>query len=139
MKAFRCSRTGLLYPADYVEEWGRKYGIGLGPVPLSEAVVNDYHRKVVGKSDNAMHPLSVAAAQVDLCEVTPEEFEENRAILHIEDDGYRTRAPLMRAKQFQKSRQLADKHPSYVQWAKDHLKAIADKKAAAIKKIAAVK
>jgi len=139
MKAFRCSRTGLLYPEDYVEEWGRKYGIGLGSVPVSEALVNDYHRPPVGSSDTGMHALSVARAQVDLCEVTPAEFEENKAIVDAEDIGYRQRAPLMRAKQLIKSGDMMNKYPASVQWAKDHLKAIADEKAAAIKKIAAVK
>jgi len=136
MKAFRCSRTGLLFPADYVEEWGRKYGIGLGPIPVSEALVNDYHRPPVGNADNGMHALSVARAQVDLCEVTPEEFEDGKAIIDAEDMGYRKRAPLMRAKQLIKSGEMQNKYPAAVKWAEDHLKAIAAEKAAAIKKIA---
>jgi hypothetical protein len=87
MKAFRCSRTGLLYPSDYVEEWGRKYGIGLGPVPISEALVNDYHRDIAGD----MHGLSVARAQIDMVEVTEEEFIQNQAILDIDDPKYKVR------------------------------------------------
>jgi len=32
MKAFQCSHSGLLYPEDYIKEWGTKYGRGMGPV-----------------------------------------------------------------------------------------------------------
>ena len=118
MKAFRCSRTGLMYPPDYVENWGSKYGIGLGPVPISEALVNDYHRGPVGDSDSGMHPLSVSRAQVDLVDVSEEEFIENEAILDVDDVSMRRRAPLMRAKQLLKSNVMINKFPSAVAGAK---------------------
>lgn len=118
MKAFRCSRTGLMFPPDYVENWGSKYGIGLGPVPISEALVNDYHRAPVGESDTGMHALSVSRAQVDLVDVTEEEFVENEAILDIDDTGLRRRAPLMRAKQLMKSTVMMNKFPQSVEGAK---------------------
>lgn len=118
MKAFRCSRTGMMFPADYVENWGSKYGIGLGPVPISEALVNDYHRGPVGGSDSGMHPLSVSRAQVDLVDVKEEEFIENEAILDIEDPSMRRRAPLMRAKQLIKSSTMMNKFPQAVEGAK---------------------
>lgn len=118
MKAFRCSRTGLMFPPDYVENWGSKYGIGLGPVPISEALVNDYHRGPVGESDTGMHPLSVSRAQVDLVDVPEEEFIENEAILDIDDASMRRRAPLMRAKQLVKSNVMINKFPSAVAGAK---------------------
>jgi len=111
MKAFRCSRTGLLYPADYIEEWGRKYGVGLGPVPISEALVNDYHRDVVGEGDSAMHGLSVARAQVDCVEVTEEEFEKGKAVLAIDDEKMMERGRLMQDKQFLKSVKLQQRNP----------------------------
>lgn len=111
MKAFRCSRTGLLYPSDYVEEWGRKYGIGLGPVPISEALVNDYHRDIAGD----MHGLSVARAQIDMVEVTEEEFIQNQAILDIDDPKYKARSDIMRSKQLLKSSKMQNRFPSDVE------------------------
>ena len=125
MKAFRCSRTGLMFPADYVENWGSKYGIGLGSVPISEALVNDYHRGPVGDSDSGMHPLAVSRAQVDLVDVKEEEFIENEAILDIEDPSMRRRAPLMRAKQLVKSSAMMNKFPQAVSQAKDLLASFA--------------
>lgn len=121
MKAFRCSRTGLLFPADYVEEWGKKYGIGLGPVPVSEALVNDYHRAPVGEAETGMHALSVSRAQVDLVDVKEEEFIELEAILDIEDPSMKKRAPLMRAKQLMKSTVMMNKFPAAVTGAKELL------------------
>lgn len=41
VKAYRCNRTGLMFPADYVDQWGIKYGIGLGSKPVSEALTNN--------------------------------------------------------------------------------------------------
>lgn len=118
-RAFRCARTGLYYPADYIEEWGKKYGIGLGPVPVSEALVNDYHRPIVSdpkKSDSAstMHPLSVAAAQVDLVDVEEVEFNANTAILDIDDPGMNRRATLMRDKQLVKSQGMKSRFPDQI-------------------------
>jgi len=113
-KAFRCSRTGLLFPPDYMEEWGKKYGIGLGPVPISEALVNDYHRDPVGSTDTGMHGLSVCRSQVDLVDVSEEELITNSAILDIDDIGYRHRGPLMRAKQLKKSALMRDRYPSSI-------------------------
>lgn len=106
MRAFRCARTNLLYPEDFVEEWGRKYGIGLGPVPISEALVNDYHRKVVEDGEEPMHPLSVCRAQVDLVDVTPEEFAEREAVLAIDDPKLNRRSGIMRGRQIMKSHKL---------------------------------
>lgn len=127
MKAFRCSRTGLLYPADYIEGWGTKYGIGLGPVPISEALVNDYHRPVVGEGSSAMHGLSVARAQMDCVEVTEEEFAANAAILDADDTKMIKRGSLMRDKQLVKSREMISKFPdeSSVLIAKKNAKAAA--------------
>jgi hypothetical protein len=107
-----------MFPSDYVENWGSKFGIGLGPVPISEALVNDYHRAPVGESDTGMHALSVCRAQVDLVDVTEEEFVENEAILDIDDTGMRRRAPLMRAKQLMKSTVMMNKFPQSVEGAK---------------------
>lgn len=130
MKAFRCSRTGVMFPDDYVEQWGVKYGIGLGPVPVSEALVNDYHRNVVGDSDSGMHPLAVSRAQVDLIDVSEEEFIDNQAILDTEDPSYKKRSEIMRAKQLMKSTVMMNKFPNSVAQAKALLQNIKNEKAA---------
>jgi hypothetical protein len=94
-----------MFPSDYVEEWGRKYGIGLGPVPVSEALVNDYDKPVVVSATDgtAMHPLGVCRAQVDLVSVTEKEYAEKKAILQLDDINMGKRAVMMRTKQIAKS------------------------------------
>lgn len=112
--AYRCSRTGLYFPGDYVENWGKKYGNGLGPVPVSEAVVNSYDRDVAeadGKQHEAMHPLEVCRAQVDMVRITQEEYDSNRAILDAEDRSMNKRAEMMRRKQTLKSPKMAARFP----------------------------
>lgn len=105
MKAFRCSRTGVLFPGDYVEEWGKRYGIGLGSVPVSEALTNRYDIPVASSRDErqTMHPVGVCRAQVDLVDVPEEEFTANAAVLAIEDISMERRAPIMRGRQLLKS------------------------------------
>jgi hypothetical protein len=104
--AYRCSRTRLYFPEDYIENWGTKYGIGLGPVPVSEAVVNDYSGKfVINDRDAAlsMHAVGCCRAQVDLVQIEEEEFFLNQAITDQEDPGFIKRGEIMRDKQKQKS------------------------------------
>lgn len=120
MKAFRCARTGVLFPADYIEGWGSKYGIGLGPEPISEALVNDYHRDVVGEADG-MHGLSVCRAQVDLVDVTEDEFKAGAAILDIDDPKLKKRSELMRNKQLVKSQKMQNRFPQEVAAARTFL------------------
>jgi len=103
--AFRCGESGLLYPADYVKEWGRLYGIGLGPHPVSESLQSDYYTDPppitndTRSFDQIMHPLYVSCAQMDSILVPAEEFEADKAILDLDDKGYFRRAPVLRAKQ----------------------------------------
>lgn len=123
IKAFRCARTGVMFPADFVENWGRKYGLGLGPVPVSEALVNHYHEPIVSGNNEAMHPVGVCRAQVDLIEVDEEEFNRNAAILQTDDESYALRGRLMRDKQLQKSHQLRSMFPEHVEKAKVRLQA----------------
>jgi len=99
---FRCARTGLLYPADYVENWGRKYGIGLGPEPVSEALVNNYGGDIAINRDNmlSMRPVAVCKAQVDLVDIPDKSPELKRmAILAIDDPHMDERAQVMRERQ----------------------------------------
>jgi len=109
MKAFRCSRTGVLFPADYIEQWGIKYGIGLGCVPVSEALVNLYHiepdfSKV--SPDKAMYSVAACRAQVDFCEVTEEEWEKKKAVIAKEDQDYQIRSVIMRNRQLEHSTKI---------------------------------
>lgn len=115
MLVFRCSRTGLYYPADYAELWGRKYGIGLGPEPVSEALVNLYDRKPSDRSAVLMHPLAVCRAQMDCINVTEDEYLMHVPVLQIEDKRMALRAPLMRAKQMLKSVTLRNRMPGEIE------------------------
>lgn len=99
MEAFKCLRTGLLYPADYYEEWGRKYGVGLGPVPVSEAFVNMYTQKTCGVGEKEMFPFGRCFAQVQLVTVTDAEYNEKKAITDLEDPSYSARNAVMQARQ----------------------------------------
>lgn len=107
-RVFRCARTGVLFPEDYVEEWGRKYGIGLGPEPISEALTNQYDIPIAESRDSrkTMHPVGVCRSQVDLVDVSDEEWSEKRAICAIDDPDMVTRGQLMRSKQLVKSRTM---------------------------------
>ena len=105
---FRCSRTGMCYPDDYVEQWGRKYGIGLGPTPVSEALVSEYNGPIAQVSDQnmLMHPLATCKAQIDYIEkVSAEDIAagKDKPILAVDDPLIMTRGPMMRAKQLLKS------------------------------------
>lgn len=106
MKAFRCAWTGLYYPADYFKEWGRLYGIGLGPTPVSEALNSRTDLPCCipegNTMDSAMHPVEVVASQMDLVEVTEDEYNSNRAVLASEDPRLEKRAKILRAKQLEK-------------------------------------
>jgi hypothetical protein len=105
--AFRCNHSSLYFPADYVREWGRSYGHGLGPDPVSEVLDSDYHTdppKVTEDTmdiNSIMHPLVTTRVQVDLMNVTQEEFDANQAIIAIDDPRMMKRAAICRAKQME--------------------------------------
>lgn len=106
-----CARTGLAYPPDYVEQWGIKYGVGFGPTPISESLVNDYWLPVVGEGDKAMHPLSVSRSQVDKLTMSEEEYAEYAAIIAGDDPDIIHRGGLMKIKQIIKSQTMRQKFP----------------------------
>jgi hypothetical protein len=120
VKAFRCSRTGMMYPEDYVEQWGRKYGVGMGSTPISEALCNHYHDPVAeGKgSDSTMHPVGLCRSQVDLVMVPESEYLANQAIVHNDDPDYLERSKIMRDKQLAKSGHMQSRFPHEVEKAK---------------------
>jgi hypothetical protein len=100
VKGFQCLRTGLFFPEDYVENWGKKYGLGLGPVPISEALINDYTRDPVKKADGSqIYPVANCRAQIVPVEVEEAAFEAKKAIIHEDDKGYALRMPIMEARQ----------------------------------------
>jgi hypothetical protein len=111
VKAFRCAHSGLYFPGDYTKEWGRKYGIGLGPVPVSECFDSAMNSPVCipesGDMSKAMHPIGVTHAQVDFCMVPKDEYEANRLILHSEDKDHSRRAKILRDNQIAKGGRLA--------------------------------
>jgi hypothetical protein len=113
VKAFRCSRTGLFYPEDYVENWGKTYGVGMGSVPISEALVNHYHEPIAeGKgSDSTMHPVGLCRSQVDLVIIPESEYLANLAIVHNDDPDYLERSKIMRDKQLLKSGHMQARFP----------------------------
>lgn len=105
--AFVCGASGLYFPGDYVKGWGKRYGIGLGPHPVSETLQSDYDTNPAPITpetrdiNDIMHPLYVSQAQVDYMLVPEEELTAHLAILDREDRGYRQRVKIVRAKQSQ--------------------------------------
>lgn len=108
--AFRCSHSLLWLPGDYVKEYGRLYGIGLGPNPVSEVFDTDYGTPPpaitpdIQTIEQIMHPAGPCFAQVDFQLVAPEEFEAGKAILASEDPRVTKRAAILRAKQLKNPR-----------------------------------
>ena len=102
-RRFRCSRTGMLYPADYIEQFGRRYGIGLGPVPVSEALINVYESKI-GESEDpmkSMFPVAVCRAQMDLVDLDDNDpdLKSREAVIALDDIHMEKRAEIMRGRQ----------------------------------------
>lgn len=103
--AFRCNHSGLYFPADYVKQWGRLYGHGLGPTPVSEVLDTDYETDpppITNKIEDInqiMHPMGHVRVQMDLMNVPQDEYEAKKAIAHHEDKNMRRRAAIVRAKQ----------------------------------------
>lgn len=107
---FRCSRTGMLYPDDYIEQWGKKYGIGLGSIPVSEALVNVYDSPLVRNPEvpeQTMYPVATCRAQVDFCTMTEDEAKSKLAVLAIDDPHMEVRSEIMRGRQREHSAEMA--------------------------------
>lgn len=102
---FRCSHSGLLLPSDYVREWGRKYGIGLGHSPVSEVLDSDYETdppEVTNRLrsiSQIMHPIGPCMAQMDFILVPRPTWDDGQAILDIDDPRMEDRAVIVREKQ----------------------------------------
>jgi len=109
MRAYQCSSTELYYPADYIEQWGRKYGVGLGPVPVSEAWESMYEMPVspaprdIQSADQIGHGIRVCGAPVFPVEITEDQYAKGKAVLQEEDPNGRKRWAVVRA--------IQDKNP----------------------------
>jgi len=103
--AFICNHSGLYLPGDFIKEWGRKYGIGLGPNPVSEVLDSDYHTALpditpdIRRIEQIMHPVGPSMAQVDRVMIHPTAFMAGAAILDMEDQTMERRAVILREKQ----------------------------------------
>jgi hypothetical protein len=111
--AFRCARTGMLFPPDYVENWGKRYGIGLGPVPVSECLTNRYDLPIAEAKDGkqTMHPVGVCRSQVDCVDVPEEDYEAHKAVLAVDDPDMDARAQIMRDRQFAHDQKIRSMFP----------------------------
>lgn len=109
---FRCTHSGLYFPADYAKQWGRGYGIGLGPDVCSEALDSIYELPLpdfseqLRRPENYMHPVRVTKAQMDFLLVAPDDATAQAAILAEEDLDMDRRADVIRKKQLANSPQL---------------------------------
>lgn len=103
--AFRCGASGLLYPDNYLKDWGVKFGIGLGPHPVSESLQSQYDvdppeiTPAIRSIDQIMHPLVSSCAQLDMVMVSPAELRESGTVHDLADPGYMRRIAIIRPKQ----------------------------------------
>lgn len=109
IRVVRCDRCGLCYPSDYFEQWGRKYGRGLGKNPVCEGLASNYSRPVLPQGfipqspDQIMHPLHVCKGTMTSCDVSSDEAAANAPVIATTDKSMRVRAEIMRNHQREKS------------------------------------
>jgi len=102
---FQCGESGLYYPSDYVRNWGRPWGDGLGPDVCSESLQSQYDidppevTREVRDLNQIMHPLKSSRAQMDAHLVEVSAAMDNMAIPEHEDYNMLRRAPILREKQ----------------------------------------
>jgi len=102
---FQCGESGLYFEGDYLRNWGRRYGIGLGPSPVSETLQSDYDvdppeiSPLMRAVTEVMHPLRVSGSQVDALLVAKKDFEGACAVVAKDDPYLKARLPILWAKQ----------------------------------------
>lgn len=102
---FQCGESGLFYPANYVREWGKEWGDGLGPSPVSESLQTSYDvappeiDRSITRIEQVMHPVRNCMSQVDVDLVDASVAAYNMAIPMKGDEDMRLRAPILYAKQ----------------------------------------
>lgn len=99
VNVYKCNKCGSLYPADYFEEWGRKYGIGLGKVPVCEALNSDYQSGMAvnpRQPEKASFPLENCGGTLFLTTMSETESKPiSYNIPAVGDEDMSIRAPLM--------------------------------------------
>lgn len=100
---FRCLHSGKFFPADYIKEWGRKYGIGLGGDPRSEALDSDYYTRPslegIKTIEDIMHPCKISGAPLDVAFLSKVPPADQLLITSQGDRDGSRRGRLMRANQ----------------------------------------
>lgn len=100
---FICLHSGLYLPGDYVKEWGRKYGIGLGGDARSECLDSEYNTRPaltgIRTLQDIMHPCKVSGAPLDVIFLSRPAPKAMLLITAREDRDGRKRGILMREKQ----------------------------------------
>ena len=102
---FQCGASGLYYPGDYVRNWGKPYGIGLGPHPVSESLQSEYDvdppaiTPQIRSLDQIMHPLRASCAQMDLLLIDIDDKADGFAVVAVEDLDCVRRAAIIIIKQ----------------------------------------
>ena len=100
---FRCLHSGKFFPADYIKEWGRKYGIGLGGDPRSECLDSQYNVKPslegIRTLDDIMHPCKISGAPLDVVYASKKAPASLLLITKNQDRNGSKRGALMRANQ----------------------------------------
>lgn len=109
---FRCGHSGLYFRGDFLRGWGRDYGIGLGPDPVSEVLNSDYDialpalTRDIRDINQIMFPVASTRAQVDalLVDVDAVTAAGEWAVLAKDDPDMYERAGIVRARQIRNPR-----------------------------------
>lgn len=102
---FQCNHSGLFFEDDYIKQWGRLYGIGLGPNPVSEVLDTDYFTdpppltNQIRNIEQISHPVGHCLVQVDMHLVEVSHFESKRAIVALQDPFMDNRMRIIHQKQ----------------------------------------
>jgi len=117
--AFRCSHSGKYFPPDYTKEWGRKYGIGLGPEPVSETLDSDYLSVLPGleklkRPEQLAYAVNSSQAQIDLVEIPLGLFETQSLILAADDPDVERRMDVILPRQLNNSPLLRAMHADFL-------------------------
>ncbi len=112
---FRCGRSGLYFRGDYVREWGKSSGIGLGPDVCSEALNTDYDTPLprldgsIKRIEQIAFGVECPKSQVDavLEDVDAITRENLWAVKAIDDPEITDRMKIIRPKQLRNPRGTA--------------------------------
>jgi len=100
---YQCDGTGLLFPPDYVEQWGRKYGIGMGRSVISECLETIWTEDPPAsesRPEKVMFPVGRGGYSVSGVVLKPDDLEHYEfAICRKDDPTMEKRATLIRQKQ----------------------------------------